>query len=122
MDDIDINDHELGKFKLVNYCKEVIFIKPKMYYLKIDENQEIKKASGISSNTLKYEDYLNLLIEDEKVLELKDQQRIYKNNFNPQQIINNIDINITSENKRRNKIKLENNYKKYYTIPLHINT
>ena len=87
MDDIDVNDHELGKFKLVNYCKEVIFIKPKMYYLKIDENIEIKKASGLSSNTLKYEDYLNLLIEDEKVLSLKDQKRIYRNNFHPQQII-----------------------------------
>ena len=86
MDDIDVNDHELGKFKLVNYCKEVIFIKPKMYYLKIDENIEIKKA-GLSSNTLKYEDYLNLLIEDEKVLSLKDQKRIYRNNFHPQQII-----------------------------------
>lgn len=56
-----VNENELGKLKLEHTIKKGIFITGKTYCL-IDENDKfINKAKGIKSSSLKYEDYLKLL-------------------------------------------------------------
>lgn len=51
----------LGQMKLENKNIEGLFIRKKLYYLKNSNNQEIIKSSGIDSNRLNYNLFLNLL-------------------------------------------------------------
>ncbi len=51
---------ELGKLKLEHTIKEGIFVAPKIYYLKTDENQEVLKCKGYTGKLVR-DQYLELL-------------------------------------------------------------
>jgi len=52
---------ELGKWKLEHHFKEGVFVRPKLYcYVDVNNNELIRKASGVVAGYLKYQDYLNL--------------------------------------------------------------
>jgi len=56
-----VNDKELGKFKLEHVIKKGIFISGKTYCLLTDKDIFINRAKGVKSNSLNYNDYVNLL-------------------------------------------------------------
>ena len=52
---------ELGQWKLEHHFKEGVFVRPKLYcYVDVNNNELIRKASGVVAGYLKYQDYLNL--------------------------------------------------------------
>jgi DNA polymerase elongation subunit (family B) len=58
-----ISDTVLGKLKLENICKKVIFLAPKMYYLETIEGKIIYKVKGLKHEVdLTRDDFNNLLI------------------------------------------------------------
>ena len=117
MDDCDVDSNNLGFFKLVSKCQEGIFIKSKMYYLKLENDEEIKKGAGFDSSKLSYEDYKYLLYNDNVFIDLKD-NKLNKKHFllnTSNKILN--DIKIDSKNKRRKKIYGD----QINTYPININ-
>ena len=56
-----VHPTELGKFKLEHEVKEGIFISGKTYCLVLKDGTLVKRAKGVDSESLSYEDYLSLL-------------------------------------------------------------
>jgi DNA polymerase type B, organellar and viral len=57
-----ISDTVLGKLKLENICKKVIFLAPKMYYLETIDDKVIYKVKGLKHEVdLTKDDFENLL-------------------------------------------------------------
>lgn len=56
-----VSSSEIGKFKLEHAVKEGIFISGKTYCLVLEDGTLIKKAKGVNSNELTYNDYISLL-------------------------------------------------------------
>lgn len=57
----DLIGKELGQWKLEHHFKEGVFVKPKLYcYVDVNNNELIRKASGVVAGYLKYQDYVDL--------------------------------------------------------------
>ena len=56
-----VSKGELGKFKLEYKIKEGIFISGKTYCLVLEDGSLVKRAKGVKTESLFYDDYLNLL-------------------------------------------------------------
>lgn len=84
---------DLGKMKLECHFRNGVFVKPKLYcYEDINKNEIIKKASGVVSAKLSYNDYIDLC-RGKNILTDKD---IFSLNWNKLSIeIKNVKINIT---------------------------
>jgi hypothetical protein len=63
-----INEKVLGKLKLEYICKEAIFLAPKVYCLKLEDNTIIYKAKGLKHEIeLTFKDFEKLLIKNSKL-------------------------------------------------------
>ena len=73
-----VSNTELGKLKLEHKIKEAIFLAPKVYLLKTEENKYIYKVKGLSHDVnVSYEEFLSLLNKDSSIEKL--QTKWFKN-------------------------------------------
>ena len=108
----DLIGMKLGQFKLESSIKEGIFISPKIYYLKTDNNVEIKKCKGIG-NKLTRDDYFNLLNGNNVII---NQERWHRSPINGYIQSKPMDINISPQMFKRQSIIIDNQLS--HTIPL----
>ena len=93
--------NELGKMKLENICKKVIFLSPKTYCLLTENNKFIYKVKGLKSEVkLTLNDFKNLLIKDSS---LQKSQIKWRRSLTNAQIalINEIYTLKVNDNKRK---------------------
>ncbi len=65
LDEVLIDNKILGKLKLENICKKVIFLSPKVYCLLMESEELIYKVKGLKHEVeLTYEDFELLLVKD----------------------------------------------------------
>jgi hypothetical protein len=80
----------IGKMKRECVIKEAIFIKPKLYYILTNENEEIIKSSGIHNSLLNYKHFVDLINGKEVMIKMKKfilDHNNQKVNHNTQNII-----------------------------------
>jgi len=89
----DLIGTELGKWKLEHQFTEGVFVRPKLYcYMDVNNNELIKKASGVVAGYLKYQDYVNLA----KGETITTNKNIFKLNWKDLKIeIVNVKTNLT---------------------------
>ena len=104
MNNSDISNTILGKWKYEGEYNKAIFIAPKLYYLG-DSNREIIKNKGVSNN-LSYNQFINLY----KGISQQSNKIIFKKDIaNSTVNINNTIVNISGDLNKRIKLYDDNN-------------
>ena len=96
-----INEKVLGKLKLEYICKEAIFLAPKVYCLKLEDNTIIYKAKGLKHEIeLTFKDFEKLLIKNSKLEKIQPKwfRSLEKGTINIRNQIYTLSI---TENKRK---------------------
>ena len=114
-----INSKTLGKLKLENTCKRVIFLAPKLYYLETIDNKIIYKVKGLKKDIeLTLTDFENLLYKD--VFITKHQTKWFRSlEMGKIDILDSIYTIKVTDNKR--KLIYNENNKLVSTLPYIIN-
>ena len=113
-----VSTSELGKFKLEHKVKQGIFISGKTYCLITQDDKFIKRAKGVDTETLSYNDYVNLLNKNNVAVFKKNSIKDYTAGSVK---IETLDVMLNADSyEKRTKLYANENW--VNTKPIYINT